>query len=148
MHLRRADLTEADGLILICQRRGQSVFLLPVYALTTSETSQSQASVLLQIDSFTSWNHLANKAALIKLVPAVASTAALLLTLKHSRNPFVLPAVLVAIPVSFHLVLLATGTTLQQAADAGWLMQPEVGRPLCLRHPTQKCLMNFGNKYL
>lgn len=65
-------------------------------------------------------------------MPAVASTAALLLTLKHSRNPFVLPAVLVAIPVSFHVILLATGTSLQQAADAGWLMQPEVRSPLAV----------------
>ncbi|BDA44720.1 Uncharacterized protein C24H6.11c [Coccomyxa sp. Obi] len=82
----------------------------------------------VEIDSFTSWKHLANQDALIKLVPAVGATAALLLTLKHSRNPFVLPVVLVAIPASFHIVLLATGTSMQQAADAGWLMQPEPPR--------------------
>lgn len=82
--------------------------------------------MLPQIDSFTSWKNLASTNALIKLVPAVGATAALLLTLKHSRNPFVLPVILVAIPLTFHAVLLATGTSLQQAADAGWLMQPEV----------------------
>ncbi len=85
-----------------------------------------QHVAVLQINSFTSWKHLANQDALIKLVPAVGATAALLLTLKHSRNPFVLPVVLVAIPATFHIVLLATGTSMQQAADAGWVMQPEV----------------------
>jgi hypothetical protein len=84
-----------------------------------------------QIDSFASWVHLGNVPALIKLVPAAGSTALLLATLKFGRNPIALPAVLVSIPVVFHLVLLATGTSLQQAADAGWVMQPEV-RPLAL----------------
>ena len=30
------------------------------------------------------------------------------------------------VQIIFHIVLLATGTSLQQAADAHWVMQPEV----------------------
>ncbi len=79
-----------------------------------------------QIDSFSSWAHLANVPALIKLAPAAGATALLLVVLKFARNPFALPTVLVSIPLIFHAVLFATGTSLQQAADAGWVMQPEV----------------------
>ncbi len=43
--------------------------------------------------------------------------------------PLLLPAALVAIPVVFQVVLVATGTSRQQAADAGWVLQPKVRRP-------------------
>jgi hypothetical protein len=33
----------------------------------------------------------------------------------------------VAVPASFHLYLLLSGTTLAQAQDAGWVLKPEVG---------------------
>ena len=45
------------------------------------------------------------------------------------RSPVALPIVLLVIPVSFHLVLLATKCSLVQAADSGWVMQPEVRLP-------------------
>jgi hypothetical protein len=70
---------------------------------------------------------LGSRDALIKLGPALGSTLLLLATLKLGRNPLLLPAVLVAIPAGFHVLLIAFGISLQEAADAGWTMQPEVG---------------------
>lgn len=81
-----------------------------------------------QVDSFPSWANLGTRDALTKLGPALGSTLLLFATLKLGRNPLLLPAVLLAIPAAFHVALAATGTSLQQAADAGWTMQPEVGR--------------------
>lgn len=95
--------------------------------------------LLGQIDSFSSWAHLANVPALIKLAPAAGATALLLATLKFARNPFALPAVLISIPVIFHIVLLATGTSLQQAADAGWVMQHEVRSRACIALMSSDC---------
>ena len=113
-----------------------------------SHCAHDQHAAVLQINSFTSWKHLANQDALIKLVPAVGATAALLLTLKHSRNPFVLPVVLVAIPAIFHIVLVATGTSLQQAADAGWLMQPEVCSILLSLHTLEYLFATYCAVYI
>jgi hypothetical protein len=64
--------------------------------------------------------------ALTKLVPTLASAAALFLTMTRARSPFALPAVLVALPLAFYAVLLATGTSLAEAQDLGWALKPQV----------------------
>jgi len=90
----------------------------------------------LQIGSFASWANLANADALTKLAPTLAATLLLWGTMKAAPlcggtrlaplAPLLLPAALVAIPVAFQLVLMATGVSRQEAADAGWVLQPKV----------------------
>eukprot|EP00884_Botryococcus_braunii_P017695 jgi/Botrbrau1/4609/Bobra.60_2s0094.1 len=82
----------------------------------------------VEVDSFPSWANLLAKDPAIKFVPTLAATAAMYLTMNYVSHPMALPAVLLAVPLAFHAVLLATGTSLQQAADLGWVMQPEPGR--------------------
>ena len=102
-----------------------------------------------QIDSFASWTNLGSADALTKLGPALGSTLALLATLKLGRNPLLLPAVLLAIPAAFHLLLWAAGISRQQAADDGWTMQPEVLPvllhwlwPFIRSFPANRCIKN------
>ena len=40
--------------------------------------------------------------------------------------PLMLPAALVAIPAAFQVTIMALGVSRQQAADAGWVLQPKV----------------------
>jgi hypothetical protein len=92
-----------------------------------------------QIGSFASWANLASADALVKLAPTLAATALLWGIMKFAPlcggtrlaplTPLLLPAALVAIPVVFQVVLVATGTSRQQAADAGWVLQPKVRPP-------------------
>ena len=100
----------------------------------TDDRSSTVLLDIVQVNTFTSWLHLANKDALIHLAPAVAATAVLLVTMKYARHPLALPAVLLAIPGIFHITLLAMGMSLQEAADASWVAQPEV-------LPVLKCIL-------
>lgn len=43
----------------------------------------------------------------------------------RARSPWALPVTLAAVPAAFHLYLLATGTSLEQAQDAGWVLKPQ-----------------------
>lgn len=80
----------------------------------------------LQVDSFESWSNLFHRDQLIKLGPALGSTAVLYGTMHFSASPLGLPAVLVCIPIIFHAVLLGLGWSLEDAADRGWVMHSEV----------------------
>ena len=51
---------------------------------------------------------------------------ALVVVLHRVRSPYVLPALLLAVPVAFHGVLLVAGVSLDQAREAGWVTKPEV----------------------
>lgn len=91
-----------------------------------------------QIGGFASWANLASADALVKLAPTLAATFLLWGIMKFAPlcggtrfaplAPLLLPAALVAIPVVFQVVLMATGTSRQAAADAGWVLQPKVRR--------------------
>jgi hypothetical protein len=48
------------------------------------------------------------------------------LTLNFAKHRMAFPAVLLSIPAIFHIVRLACGVSLQEAADAFWCAQPEV----------------------
>ena len=50
----------------------------------------------------------------------------------HCRSPFALPALLVAAPALFYLVLFATGVSLDDAREAGWVSKPQVSVCLCV----------------
>lgn len=80
----------------------------------------------LQVDSFSSWGNLFHRDQLIKMGPALGSTLVLYLTMHFSRSPLALPGVLLCIPLIFHAVLLGKGLSLEQAADAGWVMHAQV----------------------
>jgi hypothetical protein len=44
----------------------------------------------------------------------------------RASSPWALPLTLAAVPASFHVYLLLSGTTLAEAQDAGWVLKPEV----------------------
>lgn len=44
----------------------------------------------------------------------------------RAESPWALPLTLAAVPAAFHVYLLASGTTLARAQDAGWVLKPEV----------------------
>ncbi|KAK9845864.1 hypothetical protein WJX81_004564 [Elliptochloris bilobata] len=93
----------------------------------------------IEVGSFTSWAKLADADALMRLAPTMGATALLLAAMKlaplctgtrlEALAPLFLPGALVLIPVAFQLVLLAMGVSLQDAADAGWVLQPKPGTP-------------------
>jgi len=74
----------------------------------------------------------ADGAAAAKLGLGVVVALALYLLLRRSKNPFILPGVLVTAFVVTHLVLLSTGTTLATAQANGWMfrLQPAAGLTL------------------
>ena len=71
-----------------------------------------------------SWLGLGSADALPKLAATVAASAAILLVMRRARSPWALPALLASIPLLFHAILLATGTSLAQAQDGGWVIKP------------------------
>ncbi|GAB4822722.1 hypothetical protein N2152v2_009768 [Parachlorella kessleri] len=71
--------------------------------------------------------NLANKAALIKLAPAVGAALLIALILRRFRSPFALPVLLLMIPAVFYVVLWAAGVSLEEAREAGWVSKPQDG---------------------
>ena len=80
----------------------------------------------VQIDYISTWTRLFNGDALAKFAAASAAVTAMWCTLNFARHRLAFPAVLLSIPAIFHLVRLACGVSLQEAADAFWCAQPEV----------------------
>jgi SulP family sulfate permease len=64
--------------------------------------------------------------ALVKFIPTFAAAMVLWLSMTRATSPWALPVTLAAVPAVFHVYLLASGTTLAQAQDAGWVLKPEV----------------------
>ncbi|KAG2448594.1 hypothetical protein HYH02_006485 [Chlamydomonas schloesseri] len=81
----------------------------------------------VQVDTLESWVHLLALDPLIKLLPAAATIAVLMLCVEHVSHPLALPALLTAIPLAFHGVLWAVGWDLARAQEAGWVMPPTKG---------------------
>eukprot|EP00878_Enallax_costatus_P013193 GHUV01013790.1.p1 GENE.GHUV01013790.1~~GHUV01013790.1.p1 ORF type:complete len:1035 (+),score=287.38 GHUV01013790.1:628-3732(+) len=77
------------------------------------------------INTFTSWGNLLHKDALIKFIPTFLAALVLWVCMTRARSPWALPATLAAVPAAFHAYLLITGTTLEQAQDAGWVLKPQ-----------------------
>ncbi|KAF6261741.1 hypothetical protein COO60DRAFT_1699671 [Scenedesmus sp. NREL 46B-D3] len=77
------------------------------------------------INTFSSWANLFGHDALVKLIPTCAAAMVLWLSMTRATSPWALPITLAAVPAAFHMYLLATGTTLSQAQDAGWVLKPE-----------------------
>ena len=83
----------------------------------------------VQIDTLLSWANLLTSDALIKTAPLLGTVATLMFATEHFSHPLVLPGVLVAIPLIFHLWLLVAGVSLEQAQAADWVMRPTVSDP-------------------
>jgi SulP family sulfate permease len=60
-----------------------------------------------------------------KLAATVAVAILLNLMLRRSKNPFILPGVLLAAFAAAHLVLLSIGSTLVDAQAGGWMFRPQ-----------------------
>jgi hypothetical protein len=60
---------------------------------------------------------------------------ALWATMTRARSPWALPVTLAAVPAAFYAYLLATGTSLADAQDAGWVLKPEVSVGCCCCGP-------------
>jgi len=77
-----------------------------------------------EIGALGTWGRLLTRDALTKLAPTLGAAAAILVCMRRARSPWALPILLGCIPVAFHAWLFATGTTLAEAQDAGWVLKP------------------------
>jgi sulfate permease, SulP family len=71
-------------------------------------------------------------ASIARMAPAVAIAALLFVLLRRSKNPFILPGVLVAAFLAAHVVRLLSATTLADAQAQNWMfhLQPAAGLSL------------------
>jgi sulfate permease, SulP family len=71
-------------------------------------------------------------ASIARMAPAVAAAALLFVLLRRSKNPFILPGVLVAAVLAAHIVRLLSGMTLAEAQAQNWMfhLQPAAGLSL------------------
>ncbi|KAG2496216.1 hypothetical protein HYH03_005814 [Edaphochlamys debaryana] len=81
----------------------------------------------VQVDTLVSWVHLCALDPLLKLLPAAATIAVLMLCVEHVSHPLALPGLLTAIPLAFHGVLWYIGWDMAKAQEAGWVMPPTEG---------------------
>lgn len=70
---------------------------------------------------FTDWAYLFNGRYLMLAVPGIFTGLVLTLTSRLATNSTVLPAVMVSVPAAFYLILFATGTSLDDVRDDGWV---------------------------
>ncbi|KAL6781953.1 hypothetical protein ACKKBF_B10080 [Auxenochlorella protothecoides x Auxenochlorella symbiontica] len=82
----------------------------------------------VSIDTISSWANLASVDALTKLVPAVLSTLAMIMTMEHFNHPLALSGVLTTIVLAFHAGRLLLGWSLEDAMDRGWVLRPAEGK--------------------
>ena len=73
-----------------------------------------------------SWVNLWSVDAVLKLLPTLASCAAMIFTLEHFSHPLALPGTLLSINLLFHAVRMAMGATLEDCMDHGWVLRPAV----------------------
>lgn len=73
------------------------------------------------LDSLLSWLELFHPGAIVRLLPAIVSCIMMVMTMKRVSHPMGLPGLLISLIVVFHVVLFISGTSLDQAADAGWV---------------------------
>jgi sulfate permease, SulP family len=67
-----------------------------------------------------------------KLAAALALAVLLRVLLSHSKNPLILPGMLFATIAIAHLVVLATGSSLNAAQASGWMFRPQLAASLAL----------------
>lgn len=67
-----------------------------------------------------------------KFAAGAAVAVALHILMRRSKNPLVLPGILLFAFALTHIVLMATGTTLAHAQDSGWMFRPQPTAALML----------------
>ncbi|KAG7342971.1 sulfate permease family protein [Nitzschia inconspicua] len=80
--------------------------------------------------SILDWNLLLDPKNLLLAGPGLASGLVLTLTSRLATNSGVLPCVMVIIPAVFYIVLLACGTSLEEAREAGWVGETSPSVPI------------------
>jgi sulfate permease, SulP family len=66
---------------------------------------------------------------LAQLAACLGCTGMFLLVLRRCRHPAALPAAIAAVPAAFYLILMATGSSLADAARAGWTLPAAPAKP-------------------
>jgi SulP family sulfate permease len=85
-----------------------------------------------QAPTYANIDHFLNVPVAEKLAAALALAVLLNIFLRRSKNPFVLPGMLIATIAIAHLVVLAAGSSLGAAQAAGWMFRPQVAATLTL----------------
>ncbi|CAK9034963.1 Uncharacterized protein C24H6.11c [Durusdinium trenchii] len=74
------------------------------------------------IDGVLGLKHVLNAHSLKLLLPGVLATAFLFLVSRKAKgNQFILPMCMISMPILFYIVVFASGHSLQDARDAGWV---------------------------
>lgn len=73
------------------------------------------------LDSLESWLEVFHARAIVRLFPAVVSCIMMVMTMKRVSHPMALPGLLITLILVFHIILYISGTSLEEAADAGWV---------------------------
>ena len=73
------------------------------------------------VNSIADWGLFLTPQALKLLLPGVLIGFSMYLLLRRIRSPYVLPLCMAAVLLGFYSLLLLTGTSLQQAREAGWV---------------------------
>jgi hypothetical protein len=90
--------------------------------------------------SIMDWNLMFDPQNLLLAGPGLAAGLVLTLTSRLATNSGVLPCVMVVIPALFYIILWASGTSLQEAREAGWVGETSPSVPISdLLH-----LIDFG----
>ena len=80
----------------------------------------------VEIVTMADWTHLANKDSIVLMLPGIILGIALVVIDMKFEHYAVLPLCLMAIPIGFHLILLMSRVSLEDARNAfghGWLAQ-------------------------
>jgi SulP family sulfate permease len=77
----------------------------------------------LSISSPAEWGALLDPAPLLRLVPALLGGAVLAVVVRRFKNPAALPLAMAALPALFFLALFASGASLEDARQAGWVAE-------------------------
>ncbi|GAX78337.1 hypothetical protein CEUSTIGMA_g5779.t1 [Chlamydomonas eustigma] len=81
----------------------------------------------VELNEVVQWLNVLKPDPLIKLTALAGTTFMFMWVMHRFHHPLVLPAALAAVPLVFHLVLIASGLDLEQAQEAGWVMKPTEG---------------------
>ncbi|MEW5305292.1 MAG: hypothetical protein WDW36_007844 [Sanguina aurantia] len=81
----------------------------------------------IELPTLGSWLHIFALDPLLKLAITLATSFLFMWTMSRFSHPLVLPCVLCAVPLSFHAILLLSGTSLATAQDLGWVSHPTTG---------------------
>lgn len=87
-------------------------------------------SVNTDFAKLSGWNQVVHSPTkLAQLAACLACTGMFLLVLRKCSHPAALPAAIVSVPAAFYAILAATGSSLADAAEAGWTLPAAPAKP-------------------